>query len=364
LEILTVNVGSSSVKLDRFDGRTTSPRHLAALRPSPGAAALGELPTPGLIVHRVVHGGPLARPVRIDAAVEAQIEACAPLAPLHNPPALAMIRACRQHFGDAVAQVAVFDTAFFANLPPAARTYALPRELIQKHAIRRYGFHGIAHQALWRAWQEHTGCGGRIVTLQLGAGCSAAAIADGRPLDTSMGFTPLEGLVMATRSGDVDPGLLLYLQRVAGLDAAGMEELLSRHSGLLGLAGEADMRRLLADPSPAAARALEVFCQRVRKYIGAFAAVLGGLDGVVFGGGIGSHAPAVRTRVLTGMQWLGLRLDEAANAAGDADRCISAAGAACAAWVFAVDEAGELARAGQQWLAGADGPGRLTSPGC
>ncbi len=351
MEIFTVNVGSSSVKLDRFDGRTSPPRHIAALRPSAGAVALGEVPTPDLIVHRVVHGGPLAQPLRIDAAVEAQIDACAPLAPLHNPPALAMIRACRQRFGDAIAQVAVFDTAFFADLPPAARDYALPRELIEKHAIRRYGFHGLAHQALWRAWQEHAGRGGRIVTLQLGAGCSAAAIADGRPLDTSMGFTPLEGLVMATRSGDLDPGLLLHLLRTGSMDAAQLERMLSEQSGLLGLAGSADMRSLLADPSPAAAHAIDVYCHRVRKYIGAYAAVLGGLDGVVFGGGVGQHAPAVRAGILAGMEWLGIRLDAAANAAasGPASR-ISAAGAPCAVWVFSVDEATEMAHIGQGFL--------------
>ena len=215
MEILTVNVGSSSVKLDRFDGRTSTaapPRCAAPVagRPQP----LGDVPTPDLIVHRVVHGGPLAQPVRIDAAVEAQIEACAPLAPLHNPPALAMIRACRQRFGDAVPQVAVFDTAFFADLPPAARRLCLAaRTDRERTPSAATAFTALAHQALWRAWQEHTGRGGRIVTLQLGAGCSAAAIADGRPLDTSMGFTPLEGLVMATRSGDVDPGLLLHLLR-------------------------------------------------------------------------------------------------------------------------------------------------------
>ena len=351
LEILTVNVGSSSVKLDRFDGHASPPRHIAALRPPPGDEALGELPTPELIVHRVVHGGPLARPVRIDAAVEAQIEACAPLAPLHNPPALAMIRASRQRFGGAVAQVAVFDTAFFADLPPAARDYALPRDLIERHAIRRYGFHGLAHQALWRAWQEHSGRGGRIVTLQLGAGCSAAAIAQGRPLDTSMGFTPLEGLVMATRSGDLDPGLLLHLLRTGDMDAAQLERMLSEQSGLLGLAGSADMRSLLADPSPAAAHAIDVYCHRVRKYIGAYAAVLGGLDGVVFGGGVGEHAPAIRARILTGMEWLGIRLDAAANTAANGPaRRISAAGSPCAVWVFSVDEATEMGRIGQGFL--------------
>lgn len=351
MEILTVNVGSSSIKLDRFDGRTTPPRHVAALRPSPASAPLADLPTPGLIVHRVVHGGPLAQPVRIDAAIEAQIEACAPMAPLHNPPALAMIRACRQHFGDAVTQVAAFDTAFFVDLPAAAQAYALPRDLIETHGIRRYGFHGLAHQALWRAWQEHTGRDGRIVSLQLGAGCSAAAIADGKPLDTSMGFTPLEGLVMATRGGDLDPGLLLHLLRTGGLDAAQLERLLTEQSGLLGLAGSADMRALLVDPSPAAAHAIDVYCRRVRKYIGAYAAVLGGVDGIVLGGGVGEHAPDVRAGILTGMQWLGIRLDAAANAAATGPASpISAAGSPCAVWVFSVDEATELARVGQGFL--------------
>lgn len=350
MEILTVNVGSSSIKLDRFDGRSSPPRHLEALRLDAGASLPDPLAPPAIVVHRVVHGGELARPAFIDADIEAHIEACAPLAPLHNPPALAMIRACRQRFGPSVPQLAVFDTAFFADLPPAARTYALPRELTRAHAIRRYGFHGIAHQALWRAWQKNTGRDGRVVTLQLGAGCSAAAIADGQPLDTSMGFTPLEGLVMATRSGDVDPGLLLYVQRAAGLDAAQMEVMLTTQSGLLGLAGSADMRSLLADDSPEATLAVAVYCHRVRKTIGAYAAVLGGLDGIVFGGGVGQHAPDVRRLVLADMAWLGVRLDAAANEAanGPASR-ISAAGSACDLWVFEVDEAAELACAGRTW---------------
>ncbi|GAB4361005.1 MAG: acetate kinase [Immundisolibacter sp.] len=351
MEILTVNVGSSSVKLDRFavvDGRL---RHLARYRGN-REQALDALPSPAIAVHRVVHGGNLARPALIDASVEAQIEACARLAPLHNPPALAMIRACRRHFGPDVPQLAVFDTAFFAGLPPVARNYALPRTLTEAHGLRRYGFHGIAHQALWRAWQAHTGRGGKVVTLQLGAGCSAAAIADGRPLDTSMGFTPLEGLIMATRSGDVDPGLLLYLQQAAGLDATRLQDTLTHASGLLGLAGNADMAAVLADPSPAAQLAVDIYCQRIRKYIGAYAAVLGGLDGIAFGGGVGEHAPAVRARVLGDMQWLGVRLDPRANVNANADARITDADSPCAAWVFRVDEAGELARAGHSMLAG------------
>ncbi len=353
MDILTVNVGSSSIKLDRFDGRSSPPRHVVTLRLDAGAALPDPLARPAIVVHRVVHGGELARAAFIDADIEARIEAAASLAPLHNPPALAVIRACRQRFGASVPQLAVFDTAFFSDLPPAARTYALPRELTRAHAIRRYGFHGIAHQALWRAWRDNAGRGGRVVTLQLGAGCSAAAIADGKPLDTSMGFTPLEGLVMANRSGDVDPGLLLYLQRAAGLDAAQMEAVLATQSGLLGMAGSADMRALLADDSPDAALAVDVYCHRVRKVIGAYAAVLGGLDGIVFGGGVGEHASPIRARVLADLEWLGMRIDAAANgaAAGQASR-ISAAGSACQAWVCAVDEAGELVRAGQQALTG------------
>lgn len=351
MEILTVNVGSSSVKLDRFtvaDGQ----RHPVAHSRGGGEELLAALPAPAIVVHRIVHGGALARPALIDASVEAQIESCAPLAPLHNPPALAMIRACRRRFGPEVPQLAVFDTAFFADLPAVARSYALPRALTEAHGIRRYGFHGIAHQALWRAWRAHTGRAGRLVTLQLGAGASAAAIADGRPLDTSMGYTPLEGLVMATRSGDVDPGLLLHLQQAAGLDAAQMQDTLAHHSGLLGLAGNADMAAVLADPSPAAKLAVDVYCQRIRKYIGAYAAVLGGIDGIAFGGGVGEHAPAIRAGVLTGMDWLGVQVDETVNAAANGTACISSAGSPCAVWVFRVDEADELARAGQALLTG------------
>lgn len=351
MDILTLNVGSSSIKLDRFDASVVPPRRIAALRLAAGEPLPADLDAPVIVVHRVVHGGDVAQPLRVDAAVEARIEAYAPLAPLHNPPALAAIRACRQQFGHAVPQLAVFDTAFFHDLPPAAQAYALPRDLVQAHGIRRYGFHGIAHRALWRAWQANTGRGGRVVTLQLGSGCSAAALRDGKPLETSMGFTPLEGLVMATRSGDVDPGLLLHLQRAAGLDTARLERLLDTQSGLLGMAGSSDMRVLLADESPDAALAIDVYCHRVRKIIGAYAAVLGGLDGIVFGGGVGEHAPDIRRRVLADMDWLGVRVDAAANdgAAGPASR-ISATDSDVDAWVFEVDEAGELARAGQAWL--------------
>lgn len=354
MDILTLNVGSSSIKLDRFDGSAAPPRRIAALRLAAGEPLPTGLDAPAIVVHRVVHGGDVSQPLHVDAAVEARIEAFAPLAPLHNPPALAAIRACRQRFGESVPQLAVFDTAFFHDLLPAAQAYALPRDLVQAHGLRRYGFHGIAHQALWRAWQAHTGRGGRVVTLQLGSGCSAAALHDGRPLDTSMGFTPLEGLVMATRSGDVDPGLLLHLQRAAGLDPARLERLLDTQSGLLGMAGSGDMRALLADGSPDAALAIDVYCHRVRKIIGAYAAVLGGLDGIVFGGGVGEHAPDIRRRVLADMDWLGVRLDAAANdaAAGPTSR-ISAADSEVEVWAFEVDEAGELARAGQAWLRGA-----------
>jgi acetate kinase len=270
--ILTVNTGSSSVRLDAWradavDGvPLASHRHdrtdvdavslLEALRDLLPAAREWTL------VHRVVHGGAtLTAPCLIDARVEQAIEACAPLAPLHNPRALTWIRACRAVFGTTVRQVAVFDTAFFADLPAAARTYALPHALCAEHGIRRYGFHGLAHAALWQRWREHDGAAdARVITLQLGGGCSAAAITGGRPLDTSMGFSPLEGLVMATRPGDLDAGLVLYLQRSLGLDPAAIERLLSETSGLLGIAGDSgDMRVLLARDDAEARLAIEVF---------------------------------------------------------------------------------------------------------
>lgn len=359
--LLTVNAGSSSVRLAAYAVGTTD--DLAApistlhdtTAPTDLAAVLrgfvSRLPPAGgwTVAHRVVHGGPrLTRPCIIDSAIEAEIERLAPLAPLHNPAALAWLRACRATLGTAATHIAIFDTGFFATLPAAARTYALPHALADAHGLRRYGFHGLAHNALWTTWCAQRGTSaGRAITVQLGAGCSMAAIKDGQPLDTSMGFSPLEGLVMATRPGDLDAGVVTYLQRTAGLALEDIELTLTRHSGLLGLSGiSADMRVLLASGDPRARLAIEVFCHRARKYLGAYLAVLGGADAVLIGGGIGEHAPTIRAQILSGFEWAGIHLDQAANTAADgAAGRISAADSAVAIHVLAVDEAAVLAHA-------------------
>ena len=326
MHAIVVNTGSSSVRLSSWkvdDGAKTLLRQLRLERGDIVAAdafrRLGA-ESPTLVAHRVVHGGDrLVGPVTIDGAVEAEIERLTPLAPLHNPAAMRGIKASREYYGNDVTQVAVFDTAFFARLPQIARTYALPMELCERFGLRRYGFHGLAHQAMARAFcaaRPDLPSGGRLITLQLGGGCSAAAIQNGVPLDTSMGFSPLEGLVMATRSGDVDPGLLLYLQNASGMRPTDLEYVLSRRSGLAGMAGHGgDLRAIMGDGSEAAQLGVGVFCHRARKYVGAFLAVLGGADGIIFGGGVGEHQPEIRARILAGMQWAGIDIDDAANQA-------------------------------------------------
>lgn len=298
--------------------------HAAALK-----LALARLETTGLlkdsgidaVAHRVVHGGDrFVEPTLIDEAVIAAIDELRELAPLHNTPALAALRAARSLLGDKVPMVAVFDTAFHARMPAPAATYAIPRELAKKHRIRRYGFHGIAHRFMT---ERHARLAGvdisstRIITLQLGNGCSAAAVRGGRSLDTSMGFTPLEGLVMGTRSGDVDPSLAGFLAEREKVPVDEIESWLNKRSGLLGLSGtSSDMRDLLEAERQGdenAGLAVELFCYRVRKYIGSYLAVLGGADAIVFGGGIGENAAAVRQRICKDMEWCGLSLDESAN---------------------------------------------------
>lgn len=363
--LLTVNAGSSSIRLGAFElADDAAPRRLAAAHHEGAALAdpaqllanfLARLPTAHTVttVHRVVHGGArLTAPCAIDANVEAELARLAPLAPLHNPPALAWLGHCRAALGPTSDQLAVFDTGFFAALPAAARTYALPHDLAEAHGLRRFGFHGLAHAALWRAWRARAGDGGKVITLQLGSGCSVAAIDAGRVQETSMGYSPLEGLVMGTRAGDVDAGILLALQRAAGLGTDELDHLLTRQSGLLGLSGvSADMRELLANPTPRAALAIDVFCHRARKYLGAYLAVLGGADGILLGGGIGEHAPVIRARILGGFEWAGLDLDPHANAALDMHGgVISRPGSRIAVHVVPVDEAQELAHAARDFL--------------
>jgi len=369
MNLLTLNTGSSSVRLAAFgrgaDGALArlADGHYASCRHGPEELLrrfLDEHALNGMdvVAHRVVHGGErLQRPCLIDAAVEAEIERLIPLAPLHNPVALEWIRAARAVLGAGVPQVAVFDTAFYAALPEAARAYAIPRALAAKHGLRRYGFHGLAHEAMWRRWcalRPDIRQGGRVISLQLGAGCSMTAIHAGRPLDTSMGFSPTEGLMMATRSGDVDPGLITYLQQHEGLTSAATEELLNRESGLRGVAGEADMRMLLTRDDAAAKLALEMYGRRARKYLGAYLALLGGADAVLFGGGVGENAPAIRERVLAGMEWAGIVLDAERNAAAaGTEACITGPNSHTQAWVIPVDEAAMLAQAAAAVIAGA-----------
>ncbi|MBD0316594.1 MAG: acetate/propionate family kinase [Nitrospiraceae bacterium] len=309
--------------------------------------------------HRVVHGGEEFRgPVLINDAVTAAIERLSELAPLHNPGCLAGIRGAGAVMGPGIPMVAVFDTAFHRSIPPRAATYAIDLDLARKHRIQRFGFHGIAHAslatiaaaALNRPLGEL-----RLITVQLGNGCSATAIDRGLSVDTSMGFTPLEGLVMGTRSGDLDPALITYLVRKEGLTTDALDGLLNERSGLLGISDVSqDMREILeaaqGKPDSRAALAVAVFCYRVRKYIGAYLAVLGGADALVFGGGIGERSAIVRATICDGMDWCGLQVDPRQNAAvgmvkpGDA-RQISAEHAPMSCYVAGVDEGLEIARA-------------------
>lgn len=358
--ILTVNTGSSSIRLAAFEPESGSlslraSTHLSGEQDDPTAMLRAFLKGHGIgavaaIGHRIVHGGSrLTASCRIDAKVEAEIERLTPLAPLHNPRALEWIRACRAQFGGETTQVAVFDTAFYAELPEVAATYALPRALCALHDIRRYGFHGLAHQAMWQRWHElrpDLRGGGRVITLQLGGGCSITAIRDGRAVDTSMGFSPIEGLVMATRSGDLDPGLLLYLQRVEGMTSMRLERLLNKECGLLGLSGmSGDMRTLLDMDTANARLAVDVYCYRARKYIGAYLAALGSVDAILFGGGVGEHVPQVRAQILCELVRLGIVLDPDANrAAVGAEMRISNSCSEAELWVIPVDEAALLAQ--------------------
>jgi acetate kinase len=386
MHILTINCGSSSLKFRLFD---------VALRPTPGnplevladgqidrigeegtfrarvrdqaicqpavdrdhAAAtqrmLDWLNEVGLLMglmaigHRIVHGGDrFHQPSIINEQVIGAIEAVSTLAPLHNRPALATIHALQARLVGRIPMVAVFDTAFHHTLPNYASHYALPLELSQKYQIRRYGFHGLAHRYMYERYAMLTGPSGlqaRIITLQLGNGCSAAAIAGGRCVETSMGFTPLEGLVMGTRSGDIDASLVHYLATREQVSAAEVEQWLNTRSGLLGISGRSrDMRDLLEAESEGdsrAALAIEMFCYRIRKYIGSYLAVLGGAEAVIFGGGIGENAPAIRARIVSGMSWCGLELDSETNRqAVGIEACISPGQAPRAAYVLPVDE--------------------------
>jgi acetate kinase len=311
--------------------------------------------------HRIVHGGArFLAPTRIDASMMQEFASLQELAPLHNGPALDALRAVMEAFGAQVPAVATFDTAFHQSMPQRASLYALPLDLMERHGIRRYGFHGLAHRWMverFGAISGRTVERSRLITLQLGSGCSIAAIDAGRSIDTSMGFTPLEGLMMGTRSGDIDPSLPSYLAAHERIDAAAVEQILNTRSGLLGVSGRsADIRELLTAESQGderAALAIEMFCYRVRKAIGAYLAALGGADAIVFGGGIGEHATAVRERICSGMDWCGLRLDAERNAAAvGSEMLISAEGTTPQIYVVPLDEEALIVRDTVQCLQG------------
>lgn len=307
---------------------------------------------PVAVGHRVVHGGArfFAATV-IDDLVEINIDDLSVLAPLHNPGALQGIRAARRAFGD-VPHVAVFDTAFHQTMPPAAYTYALDRATAEKHRIRRYGFHGTSHKFVSEAAAAHLGrplAELKQIVFHLGNGASATAIDGGRSVDTSMGFTPLEGLVMGTRTGDIDPAILIHLQRRAGLTTRELDDLLNKRSGLVGLAGVNDMRDLTARAGAGdadAQLAIDVYTHRLRAYAGAYLAQLGGADVISFTAGVGENSPHIRAAALRGLEFAGVELDAERNEGarrGEIAR-ISTDSSRVAVLVVPTDEEVEIAR--------------------
>jgi len=310
------------------------------------------------VAHRVVHGGSDSNgPVALTEATIRAIEQASMLAPLHNAPALAMIRAARARY-PTLPQVAVFDTAFHHDLPEHARRYAVPGHWYHQHGLRRYGFHGISHASVARqaaACLQRPLHELRLITLHLGNGASATAIAGGRSIDTSMGMTPLEGLVMGTRSGDLDVAGALYIARREGLTLDQLEQRLTRESGLAGLCGDSDVRVILGrcqQGDREAQLALSIYCYRIRKYIGAYFVALGGIDALVFTGGVGENAAEVRAAACEGLECLGITLDRHKNAlpSGDQPRAIQAEAAGIAVLVIPSREDLEMARQARDLL--------------
>jgi acetate kinase len=349
VRVLVVNAGSSSIKLRVLgdDDALLGERDLDAPRSEVDrgelARALRALPHADVAGHRIVHGGQRFREaVRVDDDVLRALHDLTDLAPLHQPKSLAGLEAVSEVLPDLPA-VACFDTAFHATLRAPAATYALPKELRERFGIRRYGFHGLSHAYASRRAAELTGAK-RIVTCHLGAGASLAAVLEGCSIDTTMGFTPLEGLVMATRSGSVDPGLLLWLLEREPLTERELASMLEHESGLLGLAGTADMRVLLARTDYDAELALGVYVHRLRAGIGAMTASLRGIDALVFTGGVGERSAEVRGRACEGLGFLGVRIDEDANTHHHGDADLSAADASVRTLVLAAREDLEIAR--------------------
>ncbi len=387
MNILILNAGSSSLKFSLFAfpsgrrlargvieriGEGESPVHIfydqhrAEYRESvtdhrealeylerllPRLGILERFDSLSAVGHRVVHGGErFVEPTRIDEEVIEAIRSLVPLAPLHNPANLLGIEAMRA-LAPGVPQVAVFDTAFHRTVPPEGYRYAVPDEWYERYGVRRYGFHGISHAYVSREYarlRDVTLKNINMITLHLGNGASACAVAGGESVATSMGMTPLEGLVMGTRSGDLDPGIHFYMHRYVGLDPAQIDRILNHESGLKGLCGTNDMReieRRMGEGDPAAKRAFDIFVRRLIRYVGGYAALLGRLDAIVFTGGIGEHSAAVREAVAEGLGILGVRIDGEANRSSDTgSRPIHAAKSAVELWVIPTDEERQIAR--------------------
>lgn len=362
--LLALNVGSSTLKgacyLLHAEGPGAQPRVVERSRAeiAVGADAQERLatlleilsipaPGPDVVVHRIVHGGDLRNASELDEDVLAKLDALVPFAPLHQPVALAFARAARLRWPQARQGVA-FDTDFHVTLAPWSQRLPIP-EAWDALGVRRYGFHGLAFASALRvvASQDAGILRSRAVFAHLGGGCSVCAVEDGRSRDTTMALTPLGGIPSPTRSGDLDPGALLYLLRHERLDAQAIEDGLSRTAGLAGIAGHGDMRVLLADPGPQAQLAVDLFAVRIAQSIAAMATGIGGLDHVVFSGGIGHRAPGLRARIIARLGWLGLALAPDDNDAG-ATRIDAASGPAI--WNVAIDEERELAESALAWL--------------
>ena len=362
MNILALNAGSSSLKFRLFKvggGAETVLTEGAAERMSgDGLAAAADTAIKhckpfgiDAVGHRLVHGGSkFTQATQVTPEMLADLRALRGLDPLHNPGEIALIEASQRLLPD-IPNVACFDTAFHRTLPEVASTYALPGELSRRLTLRRYGFHGLSHQYVSGRLLEclnKDAAGTRLMTCHLGSGASICALFNGKSVDTSMGLTPLEGLVMGTRAGDVDPGLLLYLLREHGMTAEQLDDLLNKQSGLLGVSGlSSDLRDLeaAAAENAAAELALSLFAYRVRKYLGAYAAVLGGVDAIAFTGGIGERSPNMRGRICAGLEFLGLKLDANANqSAGGSEAAQIDAGEGVSVWVIPTDEERQTVR--------------------
>jgi len=372
VRVLVVNAGSSSLKLrllgadDTVERSADLPAGADGFSTSRLAEALHGWKDPDVVGHRIVHGGTaFTGAVRIDHGVRQQLEDLTALAPLHQPKSLAGLDLVSAHL-PGVPAVACFDTAFHTTIPPAAATYAIPREWQRRYPIRRYGFHGLSHAYCSRRAAELLGrpvADLRIITCHLGAGASLAAVLRGRSADTTMGFTPLEGLVMATRSGTVDPGLVLWLEEHERLSPHEVGTALEERSGLTALAGTPDMREVEAAADrgdPDARLALDVYIHRLAAGIAAMAAATGGVDVLAFTGGVGENSPVVRQRAAQRLGFLGVAIDTAGNGAAGPDRDITAAGAAVQTLVINAREDLQIARETRQLLGaqegGASGP--------